>query len=144
LQAFAGGGLPLHVVLIVGAANLFADGLSMGVGNYLAIRSHESVLEAQHLPEEEAFPLRHGSATFLAFVAAGTIPLVPYMILALPVARFRLSIVLTLLALFVIGASRAVIGRATWWLAGLEMLVLGAIVAAVAFASGSMVAAIVT
>src|SRR5690554_3521227 len=43
----AGGGLSLRVVLIIGAANLVADGLSMAVGNYLSIRSHEEVLEAQ-------------------------------------------------------------------------------------------------
>ena len=73
----AGGGLSLRVVLIIGAANLFADGLSMAAGNYLSIRSHESVLETQELPEEEAFPLRHAGATFLAFLAAGTVPLVP-------------------------------------------------------------------
>ena len=68
----------MRVVLIIGAANLFADGLSMAVGNYLSIRSHESVLEAQEFPEEEAFPFRHGGATFLAFVLAGAVPLVPY------------------------------------------------------------------
>src|ERR687891_1479786 len=62
----AGGGLSLRVVLIIGAANLFADGLSMAVGNYLSIRSHESVLEAEDLPGEEAFPFRHAGATFLA------------------------------------------------------------------------------
>jgi hypothetical protein len=50
----------------------------MAVGNYLAIRSHESVLEAQNLPEEEAAPLRHAMAMFLAFVVAGTVPLGPY------------------------------------------------------------------
>jgi VIT1/CCC1 family predicted Fe2+/Mn2+ transporter len=52
----AGGGLSLRVVLIIGAANLVADGLSMAVGNYLVIRSNESVLQAQDLPEEEASP----------------------------------------------------------------------------------------
>ena len=50
----AGGGLALRVVLIIGAANLLADGLSMAVGNYLSIRSHESVLEAQNLPDKIA------------------------------------------------------------------------------------------
>jgi VIT1/CCC1 family predicted Fe2+/Mn2+ transporter len=138
----SGGGLPQHVVLIVGAANLFADGLSMAAGNYLAIRSHESVLEAQHRPEEEAFPRRHAMATLLAFVTAGTIPLFPYMIPGDPAVRFQLSIAFTLAALFLIGASRSLIGRVTWWLGGVEMLTLGAVVAAVAFASGSIVAAI--
>ena len=45
-----GGSLSPRAVLIVGAANLFADGLSMGVGNYLSIRSNESAREAEDLP----------------------------------------------------------------------------------------------
>ena len=138
----SGGGLSLRVVLIIGAANLFADGLSMGVGNYLSIRAHESVLEAQQLPEEEASPFRHGLATFAAFVVAGTLPLVPYMIPGLTVDRLALSIAFTLLALFAVGASRSLIASVTWWRGGLEMLLLGALVAAAAYFSGAAVAAV--
>jgi vacuolar iron transporter family protein len=137
----AGGGLSVGVVLIIGAANLFADGLSMAVGNYLAIRSHESVLEAQDLPEEEAFPIRHAGATFAAFVIAGIVPLLPYMFAAFPGDRFVPSIALTFLALFVVGSSRALIANVRWWRAGVEMLGLGALVAAIAYASGRVVAA---
>jgi VIT family len=68
----AGGGLSARVVLIIGAANLFADGLSMAVGNYLAIRSHESVLETQELPQEEAFPGRHVVAA-LAYASGSVV-----------------------------------------------------------------------
>ena len=136
----AGGGLSLNVVLICGAANLFADGLSMAVGNYLSIRSYESVLESQGLPEQEAFPLRHGVATFLAFVAAGALPLVPYMLPEIGIERFTGSIVVTLLALFGVGASRALVSNVGWWRGGLEMLSLGGVVAAVAYGSGALVA----
>jgi VIT1/CCC1 family predicted Fe2+/Mn2+ transporter len=139
----AGGGLSLRVVLIIGAANLFADGLSMAVGNYLSIRSHESVLETQALPEEEASPIRHACATFLAFVAAGAVPLVPYALPPLTVDRFAVSIGLTLLAMFSVGASRALITNVRWWRAGLEMMVLGALVAALAYGSGAIVARLV-
>jgi VIT1/CCC1 family predicted Fe2+/Mn2+ transporter len=137
----AGGGLPLSAVLVVGAANLFADGLSMGVGNYLAIRAHESVLDAQALPVEEAFPFRHGVATFAAFVAAGSVPLIPYMIAPLPFDRFAASTVFAMVALFTAGALRAAVSTASWWKAGLEMFVLGAAVGAVAFTTGVAVSA---
>lgn len=140
----SGGGLPLRVAPIIGAANLFADGLSMGVGNYLSIRAHESVLEAQQLPEEETSPFRHGLATFAAFVGAGVLPLVPYMIPVLPIDRFALSSAFTLLALFGVGASRALIANVPWWRGGFEMLALGAIVAAAAYYSGAAVAAMLT
>jgi VIT1/CCC1 family predicted Fe2+/Mn2+ transporter len=129
------------VVLIIGAANLFADGLSMAVGNYLSIRAHESVLETQNLPEEEASPVRHGAATFLAFVLAGAVPLAPYIIPAMPIDRFALSIAFTLLALFAVGASRALIANLRWWRAGFEMLALGALVAGVAYGCGAVVSA---
>ena len=72
-----GGTLQPVAVLVLGVANLLADGLSMGVGNYLGIRSDERVREKQELPEQEAFPIRHGIATFLAFVTAGAVPLAP-------------------------------------------------------------------
>ncbi len=139
----SGGGLSLRVVLIIGAANLLADALSMAVGNYLSIRAHENVRESQGLPEEEASPVRHGAATFLAFVAAGSVPLIPYMLPIVPIERFSLSLALTLLALFAVGASRALIANVRWWRGGLEMLALGAIVAAVAYGSGALVAGIV-
>jgi VIT1/CCC1 family predicted Fe2+/Mn2+ transporter len=139
----AGGGLSLSVILIVGAANLFADGLSMAAGNYLSIRSHESVLETQGMPEEEASPSRHAAATFVAFVVAGAVPLVPYMIPTWPLDRFASSVVLTFAAMFGIGASRAAIAQVVWWKAGAEMLGLGALVAAIAYGSGALVAGIV-
>jgi len=133
----AGGALSGRAVLIVGAANLFADGLSMGVGNYLGIRSQESARAAQGLPEEEASPSRHALATFIAFVLAGAIPLLPYVVT--PVEGLRLSTVSTAAALFGVGALRSLVTIDRWWRAGLEMLGLGVLVAAAAYVSGAVV-----
>ena len=138
-----GGSLSSGAILIVGVANLFADGLSMGVGNYLSIRSHESAREAQNLPEEEAAPARHGIATMLAFVVAGAVPLLPYVVSVGVDFRFTSSVVLTLLTLFVVGSMRALVTVDRWWAAGLEMLLLGILVAAAAYGSGALVAALI-
>jgi vacuolar iron transporter family protein len=138
-----GGSLSAHAVLIVGIANLVADGLSMGVGNYLSIRSHESMRAAQALPEEEASPVRHGAATMAAFAIAGAVPLAPYLAGASGYAAFYLASTLTLIALFVVGASRAAITLDRWWVAGLEMLGLGAAVALAAYLSGFVIASVI-
>jgi len=138
-----GGTLSSVTVLIMGAANLLADGLSMGVGNYLGIRSDERVREALLLPEQEAFPARHGLATFVAFVVAGAVPLVPYVIAGPESNRFIWSAALSLAVLFIVGAARARVGAGTWWANGVEMLSLGAIVGAAAYYSGHVVAALV-
>ncbi len=138
----AGGGLSILAVLIVGAANLLADGLSMGVSNYLGIRSHESARAAENLPEEEAYPARHGFATFAAFVLAGAVPLVPYLIPDATFDRFAVASVMTLAALFGVGASRSIVTNGRWWIDGLEMLVLGVAVAGVAYGAGAAVASL--
>ena len=138
-----GGDLSTRAILIVGAANLFADGLSMGVGNYLSIRSHESARAAQNLPEEEAAPARHGFATLLAFVVAGVMPLLPYALAVPARTQFVVSVGFTLATLFVVGSLRSLVTVDRWLRAGVEMLVLGILVAAAAYGSGAIVAALV-
>ena len=139
----AGGNLSRTAVLVVGVANLAADGMSMAVGNFLSIRANESAREADNLPEEEASPARHAMATFLAFLVAGSLPLVPYVLPVVETARFVWSLVLTLGSLFIVGALRTVVTTDRWWRAGLEMLLLGAIVAGAAYGAGALIAAVV-
>ncbi len=138
-----GGTLPPIAVLVLGVANLLADGLSMGVGNYLGIRSDERVREAQQLPEQEAFPIRHGLATFVAFVAAGAVPLLPYVFSDVATNLFALSTGSSLAVLFAVGAARALVGTGSWWANGSEMLVLGVIVGTVAYYAGALVSSLV-
>ena len=136
-----GGGLTHRAVLIVGLANLLADGLSMGVGNYLSIRSHENVRRTLALPEEEAFPARHGVATFLAFAVAGAIPLVAYILPIVPAsARVTIATLSTFAALFGVGALRSTVTDEPALSGGLEMLGLGTVVAGVAYYAGGFVA----
>ena len=142
VAGISGGNLSARAVVIVGVANLFADGLSMGVGNYLSITARESALEAQHLPEEEAYPARHGFATFLSFSVAGAVPLLPYLIPGME-AQFVLSAVLALATQFTVGALRSWVTASRWWVSGLEMLVLGVLVAAVAYGIGAWIAAVI-
>lgn len=137
-----GGGLSPRTLLIIGAANLIADGLSMGVGNYLSIRANESALAAQKQPEEEASPARHGFATLLAFVAAGAVPLAPFAV-GFVEHGFAWSVALTFLTMFVVGALRGLVTIERWWMAGIEMLLLGMAVALAAYGSGLVVAALV-
>ena len=62
-----GAGLAPYVVLVMGLANVLADGLSMGLGNYLSIRSKrdhyqrtlkEELAEIRDLPEIEREEIR--------------------------------------------------------------------------------------
>jgi len=138
VSGVAGGQLSQLAVLVVGAANLVADGVSMGVGNFLAIRADERAREADGLPELERHPWKHGLATLLAFGVAGAVPLTPYLFLR--TSPLVASTVMTFTTLFVLGALRALVTRDRWWQTGLETFALGAIVAAAAYAAGHLVA----
>lgn len=138
----SGGSLSVRAVLVVGVANLLADGLSMGVGNYLGIKSDESARRIEGLPPREEHPVRHGAATFLAFAIAGALPLIPYLVPGAETWRFEASTAATLAALFGVGASRAFVTDVRWLRGGLEMLLLGIVVALVAFYSGRLMTAL--
>jgi vacuolar iron transporter family protein len=125
-------------VIILGVANLLADGFSMGASNFLSIRSDEATRAARGEDVQEPFPARHGLATMAAFVVLGGVPLVPYLLvprsLQLPWAT-----VMTLVTLFVVGAARSLVTNLRWWKAGAEMLVVGAAAAAVSYAVGFLI-----
>jgi len=139
VSATAGGSLPQLAILVIGAANLAADGVSMGAGNLLAIRSEERARAAAGLPELERYPWKHGLATLLAFMIAGVIPLVPFVIPIPTEMRLSWSTAATFSAMFGLGASRALVTSERWWRSGLETLALGAVVALTAYAAGLLV-----
>ena len=134
----AGAQLEPRIVLILGFANLLADGFSMGASNFLSIRSDEAVRSAAGLGIQEPFPTRHSFATFAAFVVAGVVPLLSYAVGNVE-ERFALAIGLTLLTLFGVGAARALVTRSKWWRSGFEMLIVGSIAAAVAYGVGAFI-----
>lgn len=141
VSGVAGAALQARIVLILGFANLLADGFSMGASNFLSIRSDEAARRASRDAPIEPFPLRHAIVTFAAFVAVGAIPLISYVVDLGPIA-FPVAVVLTLFTLFGVGASRSFVTDVRWWKGGAEMLVIGAAAAAVAYGVGAMVASI--
>ena len=136
----AGAQLGARTVLILGFANLLADGFPMGASNLLSIRSGEAVRAAAGLEVEEPFAMRHGIATFGAFVAAGAVPLAAYVLPMDADARFPITTALTLFTLFGVGALRTLVTERDWIRSGLEMLLLGAAAAAVAYGVGAFIA----
>ena len=79
-------------------------------------------------------------ATFVSFVAAGFVPLTPFLIWnGDKGALFSLAIFFTALALFFVGAMRTHFTGKNWSWAGLEMLLMGGIAAAIAYSAGVMV-----
>jgi VIT1/CCC1 family predicted Fe2+/Mn2+ transporter len=130
-----GAALSETVILILGFANLVADGFSMGASNYLARRSHAETTREGRRPAA-----RKGLATSASFVVVGAVPLVAYLVPLPDDWRFPAAVALTLATLFVFGASRTLVTRVGWLRSGLEMLLVGAAAALVAYGIGAFAA----
>jgi VIT1/CCC1 family predicted Fe2+/Mn2+ transporter len=192
-----GADLSARVVLILGAANLLADGFSMAAGNFTATKSaadqagklREQELRHIRLDKEgettevrEIFrakgftgealetltrlitsrrdvwvdlmlaeeygisaasrsALHAASVTFLAFVAAGLVPLSPFLF-DIPNAAV-VAILLTALVFAAIGSIRSRWSARSWWACGLETLAIGMAAALVAYGVGALIARLV-
>lgn len=140
----AGAGLSANVIIILGISNMIADGVSMGIGDYLGERSEKKLIQ---LHDGKAMPdglWKSGLLTFISFVIAGSLPLMPYFLalLGVPVPldhQFSLSILSTGITLFMVGTARTLVTKGSWIRNGLEMLSIGAIAATVAYGLGAAV-----
>jgi len=90
--------------------------------------------------EETGHPFFNGLSTFLAFVIAGIIPLLFYILgMAVPSMAqysFVMSVIFTAVSLFVVGSLKALVTQASWWHSGLEMLIVGGAAAVGAYLIG--------
>lgn len=195
----AGASLSPATIIILGAANLLADGFSMAVSSYLASESSRDLfnrersvegLEAIRRPASEkkeirallekkgyqgndlekmteliaknkdflidfmmteelglwsaenSRPIREATATFLAFVAAGFLPIAPYLLTALGTNVFFWSASSAAAALFAVGALRMIFTSKKWFWSGGEMLLIGGLAAFIAYGIGYLIKAI--
>ncbi len=190
-----GASLSPFVIIILGFANLFADGFSMASSSFLSRKSDWDYEQAQrakenweidNLPEIEVQevrdifsklgfegtdldrateitisdrqrwldlmmihelgimedpldqPWKHGLATFIAFVFAGLMPLLPFIVPVFSERSLLFSPLFSGVALFTSGALRTLITPKKWWEGGLEMLIIGGLAASVSFLVGAL------
>lgn len=204
VSGVAGANLGTNIILILGLANLFADGFSMATGAYLSSTSEKEYFdkerkreswEVDNFPEGEKTelaeiyrergystdeasqmvailskdkdrfvdammvdelgliqsdkkPLYSALATFTSFVLAGALPLLVYLLgLFVTISdtnAFPISVLLSGIALFGLGAGKVLITHQNPIKGGTEMLLVGGLAAGVAFAVGALVKGLVS
>ena len=95
------------------------------------------MLEGEYgLGSVDPHPLKAALATFAAFLVAGMIPLLPFLV---SVDRaFAVSAWMTMAVFFAIGAFKSRWSLAPWWRSGLETLAIGGAAALIAYLVGSL------
>lgn len=133
-----GATLGLEVILVIGLANLFADGISMASGNYIGIKSQNEYEENSKLKfKQKASMLKHTMASFIPFVIAGSLPLIPYF-LQVPYP-FYASIVMVIISLAIVGLIRSAFTQKPPLKSAFESVIIGGFAASVAFLVGYVV-----
>ena len=134
------------IVLILGFANLFADGFSMAVSNYLAMKS-ENEIYIKHRHSHYKDPKKTALVTFFSFVMLGFIPLIPFILATffptLIIYQFKLAIILTAITFLFIGAIKGEVVGKHFVKSSIETLVVGGIVATIAFFVGYLLRVII-
>lgn len=131
------------VVIILGFANLIADGFSMGVGSYLSSKSNIEMKKQKGMKSvDKSSPLVKGATTFGAFLVVGLVPLLSYTIDAIFPGtvshQFGVSVLLTGVAFIIIGLLKSYVAQTSKVRGVLETLILGAIAAGVAYGIGAV------
>lgn len=149
----AGANLDARITLILGFANLFADGFAMAVGSYLSTRSQmEYEIKQQKrnaeapflLSENDKSAMQAALATFTSFLVLGFIPICVYLFVFLskyPIANpFVAASMLTAVGFSIIGYMKAVVNETSRLKGMFETLFLGSIAACVAYYTGLFLA----
>lgn len=143
-----GGKLDAGVIIVLGFANLLADGFSMSVGNYLSEKSELDQAEKEAGLNQRPSPVRTAGATFVSFILMGLVPLLVYIYSYLYEARtdrlFLYSCLLTGASFLFIGLLRSHVTSAKWYRSILETLLLGSIAAVLAYFVGSILEGIIS
>ncbi len=132
-----GASLSSAVILILGFANLFADGFSMAVSNYLSNKSDHELNSKKKFSKK---PLTSAIFTFFSFIIVGFIPLLFFVLAlfypSLSPNAFIYSTILTAVAFFLIGAVKGIVVKKRCCFAALETLIIGSVAASLAFIVG--------
>ena len=137
------------ILLVLGFANLIADGFSMGVGSYLSTKSEQELMTKRgESIKDEPSPVINGTTTYVSFILVGLVPLLSYTVDALFDLQsdnlFAVAIVLTALAFGGIGVLKSRVAQAPIIRSVAETMILGVIAASLAYVLGDLLERLIT
>lgn len=148
----AGAGLSSRIILILGFANVLADGFSMAVGSYLSEKSDQDLQIKQGKADDKDHQTAKDASvsTFISFVLIGFVPLSLYTVDFV----FKMgwssgdllvwSVILTLLAFAGIGYLRGRVTHVDKARTTMESLSLGVAAAVISYIVGNVLEKVIT
>lgn len=137
------------ILLVLGFANLIADGFSMGVGSYLSTKSDQQLMDKRgESTKGEPSPVMNGLMTYASFILVGVVPLLTYtfdILFDLGLSNlFAVACVLTAMAFIGIGVLKSRLAKTSVTRGVSETLILGVIAALFAYFVGNVLENMIT
>jgi VIT1/CCC1 family predicted Fe2+/Mn2+ transporter len=116
-----------------------AEAIAGRVSARMERETEYTIGEEVGLTSEEAWPSWKAAVlTGLSFAIASVVPILPFAILAITPAAITAAVA-SVVALFGVGASKAIFTRKSWVTSGLEMMAIGTVAAAGTYAIGLLI-----
>jgi len=132
LSGVAMGGVSREVILLSGVVLILVEAFSMATGSFL---TESSVREFDGQTKESRGAILGGMVMFVSYVVSGFFPLAPYVFIDGIMALY-VSVGVSLLALFVLGAVSGSLSGGNIFGRGMRMLVIGGAAVLVGVAAG--------
>lgn len=136
LSGIASVGASTETIFLTGIILIFVEGFSMGVGSFLSERSAEEYLSGEN--SSPIGTILGAMVMFISYFCAGFIPLFPYLIWT-PLTALPISIVVSLLTLFVLGYITARLFKTPSAKSAFRMMLVGGIAIALGVIVGNFV-----
>ena len=124
LSGVAIAGTETKTIILAGVVLIFVEAFSMGAGSLMSENSAAEVAAGCEVPLRKSY--LSSFIMFISYFVAGFIPLSPYLFLSIATA-FWTSIIVALIALFILGVVSAKIAGTSLLRQGIQMLVIGGI-----------------
>ena len=124
VSGIAVAGLGRSEILITGTILIFVEAFSMGIGSLLSEHMAEEYAKQAVVSMRQS--ARGAAVMFVSYFIFGFIPLFPYIVAGISSA-FWISVTISLLTLFLLGAVNARLSSLKIWHNGFEMLLIGGI-----------------
>lgn len=115
-------GVSKTTIFLTGMVLIFVEALSMGAGSFLSENSAETYAKKSEVPVGTM--IAGGLVMFFSYFFAGFVPLLPYILLD-PEVAFWISIGISLVSLFVLGAVSARVSHIRLLPQALKMFIVG-------------------
>ena len=133
LSGVAIAGVARDTILLTGVVLIFVEAFSMAAGTFLSEASEEDFLHIKTISGRSSFA--DGIVMFLSYFVSGFIPLLPYAFFKTAYA-FPLSVVLSLIALLLLGAWGGKVTRGSIRKSALRMFLVGGLAIVVGITAG--------